>query len=89
MKLRGEFVVRRIMEDVVAVPVGKTAGEFKGMILLNDVSRVLWEALSQGTTLAALTNSITELFDVSREEAQGDIVEFLDKLRGAQLLEEE
>ena len=37
MKLRGEFVVRKIMDNTVAVPVGQTALQLNGMILLNDV----------------------------------------------------
>lgn len=88
MKLKGEFVVRRIMNDVVAVPVGKTAGEFNGMILLNDVSEVLWDALTRGSTLEEMANSLTEQFEVSREEATSDILEFLNKMRTAHLLEE-
>jgi hypothetical protein len=79
---------RQIMNDVVAVPVGQTAREFNGMILLNEVSKVLWETLSLGTTLEKLTDAITEQFAVSREEATADILEFLDRLRNAQLLEE-
>lgn len=81
-------MVRQIMNDVVAVPVGQTARAFNGMILLNDVSKVLWEALSRGTTVEEMTDTVTEQFAVSREEATADILEFLDKLRSTQLLEE-
>lgn len=88
MKLRGEFVVRQIMNDTVAVPVGQTAKEFNGMILLNDVSKVLWEALTSGATTEEITDTITEQFAVSQEDANADILEFLDKLRNLQLLEE-
>lgn len=88
MKLHGEFVVRRIMDDVVAVPVGETARQFSGMIMLNDVSGVLWEALSRGTTVEEMADALAERFDVPREAATADILEFLDQLRAAQLLEE-
>lgn len=88
MKLRGEFVVRQIMNEIVAVPVGNTAREFNGMILLNAVSKVLWERLSRGATVEEMTDTVTEQFAVSREEAITDIMEFLDKLRAIQLLEE-
>lgn len=76
------------MNDTVAVPVGQTARDFNGMILLNDVSKVLWEALSRGATAEEMTDTVTQLFAVSREEATADILEFLDKLRSLQLLEE-
>lgn len=88
MKLRGEFVVRQVADNTVAVPVGQTALQFNGMIMLNDVSRVIWESLQQETDLEQIVTAVTDAFEVSREEARTDIVEFLDKLRKIQLLEE-
>lgn len=88
MKLRGEFVVRHVADNTVAVPVGQTALQLNGMIMLNDVSNVIWECLVQGTDLEGLVTAVTDSFEVSPEEARADIVEFLDKLRKLQLLEE-
>ena len=89
MKLRGEFVVRQVMDHVTAIPVGSTALQFNGMILLNDVSRVIWECLSAGSTIEGITEAVTEQFEVEKAEATADILEFVDKLRAAQLLDEE
>lgn len=88
MKLSGEFVVRQVMDQTVAIPVGEAALRFNGMILLNDVSKVIWERLAQGTDLPGLTAAVTDAFAVSDREAREDILEFLDKLRALQLLEE-
>ena len=88
MKLRGEFVVRQVMDSIMAIPVGDTARRLNGMILLNDVSRVIWKCLEQDTTLSAIVTAVTDAFIVTAEEAQADIQEFLDNLRKAQLLEE-
>ena len=88
MKLSGEFVVRQILDDIVAIPVGQTALGLNGMILLNDVSKVIWERLDAGTDLAGLITAVTDAFEVSPEEAEGDIKEFLSKLQKLQLLDE-
>ena len=88
MKLQGEFVVRQVMDNIVAVPVGQTALRLNGMILLNDVSKIIWEQLEQNATLESIVTAITDAFDVSADEAQADISEFCDKLRKLQLLEE-
>lgn len=88
MKLRGEFVVRQVMDCVTAIPVGSTALQLNGMILLNDVSEVIWKCLAEGSTVEKITLAITDRFDVSEEEAKADVMEFLDKLRDAQLLDE-
>jgi hypothetical protein len=88
MKLCGEFVVRQVMDDIVAVPVGQTALRLNGIILLNDVSKVIWDRLEQGTSLAETITAVTDAFEVSPDEAEADILEFWDKLRKLQLLEE-
>lgn len=88
MKLRGEFVVRQVMDNIVAIPVGQTALRLNGMIMLNDVSKLIWDCLEQGTNLESMVKAVTDAFNVSTDEAQTDILEFCDKLRKLQLLDE-
>lgn len=88
MKLYGEFIVRQVMDNIVAIPVGQTALRFNGMIMLNDVSKIIWECLAQETDIDSIVNAVTDAFEVSAEEAHADIAEFCDKLRKLQLLEE-
>ena len=88
MKLQGEFVVRQVIDNIVAIPVGQTALRLNGMILLNDVSKTIWGCLEQGTNLKSIVKTVTDAFNVSADEAQTDILEFCDKLRKLQLLEE-
>lgn len=88
MKLHGEFVVRQVMEDIVAIPVGQTALRLNGMILLNNVSKIIWDCLEQGTDLESIVKAVTESFDVSADEAEADVLEFCDKLRKLQFLDE-
>lgn len=88
MKLRGKFIIRQIMDDIVAVPVGSYALEFNGMIVLNPVSRLIWETLESEVSFDTILQCVTDRFDVSAEEAAQDISEFLDQLRRADLLNE-
>ena len=88
MKLRGEFVVRQVMDNTVVIPVGRTALDFNGMLMLNDVSKVIWECLEQDTDPEQIVTAVTDGFTVSAQEARADILEFLDKLRKLQMLEE-
>ena len=88
MKLRGEFVVRTVVDNAVAVPVGQTALHFNGMVMLNDVSRVIWLCLEQETTVEDIVKAVTDAFEVEPSQAAADVLEFLQQLRDAQLLEE-
>lgn len=88
MRLKGEFVIRQIIDDIIAVPIGPTALKFNGMIMLNQVSKLIWNYLEQETDLDSLTAAVTEHFDVSEETARADIQRFLQQLRQADLLDE-
>ncbi len=88
MKLRGEFVIRQVVDEVLAIPVGNTALEFNGMIMLNAVSRIIWESLSMGATIDEIVTAVTDKFEVSAEEARADITEFIDKLREINIIED-
>ena len=86
MKLCGEFIVRQVMDNIVAIPVGQTALRLNGMIMLNDVSKTIWECLEQGCDLESVVTAVTDAFDVSAEEAQKDIAEFLGNLKEMNIL---
>ena len=87
MKLSGEFVVRQVMDNTVAIPVGQTALKLSGMILLNDVSHVIWECLQQETTVDAIVAALTEQFEVTPEEARADTQQFLQTLEAGNFLD--
>jgi hypothetical protein len=86
MKLKGEFLVRDVAGELLAIPVGQTALNFNGMICLNDVSALIWKGLQEGKTKAAILETILNEFDVSHEEAAEDLEQFLQELRSNDLL---
>lgn len=88
MKLRGEFVIRQVANEVLAIPVGNTALEFNGMIMLNDVSKIIFECLGKDITLDEIVTAVTDKFTVSEKEAAADITEFIGKLREIKLIED-
>ncbi len=88
MKLNGNFMIRQVVDEVLAIPVGETALRFNGMIVLNAVSRVIWQCLEEETEIATIVAAVTEQFEVEPAQAEADIEAFLDKLRQKDLLEE-
>ena len=88
MRYKGQFVVRQVVDEIVAVPVGETAAKLNGMLLLNKVSLVIWNCLEQDTTVDEIVRALTDSFEVAPEEARADTLEFLEGLRAAGLLEE-
>lgn len=80
LKLDKEYVLRQIGDDYVIVPVGKAALDFNGMITVNETGAFLWEQLVKGTSKEGLLETLIETYEVTQEEAERDIDEFLDVL---------
>lgn len=88
MKIRGQFTLREVAGEVLVVPMGETALSLNGMIILNGVSKVIWEALLTGATQEELLQRILDEFDVSPKTAEEDLMSFLEDLRKQNLIEE-
>ena len=80
LKLDKEYVLRQIGDDYVIVPVGKAALDFNGMITVKETGAFLWEQLVKGTSKEGLLETLMETYEVTQEEAERDIDEFLDVL---------
>ena len=80
LKLDKEYVLRQIGDDYVIVPVGKAALDFNGMITVNETGAFLWEQLVKGTNEKELLRTLVETYEVTQEEAERDLDEFLEVL---------
>ena len=80
LKLDKEYVLRQIGNDYIIVPVGKAALNFNGMITVNETGAFLWEQLLKGTDNEGLLRTLMETYEVTPEDAERDIDEFLDVL---------
>lgn len=89
MKLNGTFTLREIAGEILVIPVGQTALELNGMIILNPVSRVIWDCLETGTSPEAILAAVTAKFDVTEDEAREDIASFLSELERNNLITED
>ena len=80
LKLDKEYVLRQIGDDYIIVPVGETVLSFNGMITVNETGAFLWEQLVEGINKEELLQTMVETYEVTQEEAERDIDEFLDVL---------
>lgn len=87
MKIKGDFVLRKIADSVVVVPVGATAVDFGSMLNLNETGAFLFELLQKGATKEELLASMLNEYDVTSEKAEADIDKFIKKLKDADILD--
>lgn len=86
-RLKDGFIVRKIGEQTMAVPVGRQTSEIHGMIALTESAELLWQVLEKGAELNRLTDIIMENYEIDRETAEADVKKFLDKLKQQGVLE--
>lgn len=86
LQARSGYVLRDIAGEYLLIPVELADGSQSQMAVLNDVGKFLWELLQGEQTVDTMAKAITEEYEVSREEAEADICEFLDHLSQHQLL---
>lgn len=87
MKIKGEFIMREIMDEIILVPIGRSAIDYNGLISLDPVGAFIWKLLEQGESEEEILQGILEEFDVSREMAEKDMRIFLQELTTQGLLD--
>lgn len=82
------YVLREIAGEHILIPVGSAAVNFSGLINLNGSGVLLWHKLQTECTEEELVNALLDEYEIDRDTAAADVVQFLDKLRGAGLMAE-
>lgn len=86
MRVVDGFHIRQILDEVIAVPAGDAGKVFSGIISLNEIGRVLFEALREEQTEDSLVQAVLDQYEVDPGTARADVREFLEHLRAAKLL---
>lgn len=88
MKLNENFVLRQVAGTWMVLPLTQQTLDFNGVIRLNGSGALLWQCLEQGGDRAALVQTLTNRYTVTREQAEQDVEEFLQTLAKTGCLEE-
>lgn len=72
-----DFKLREIAGEFILVPTGEAAVRFNGLAALNQTGRFLWDQLSAGRTKAELSLSLAEEYELTREQSEQDVEDFI------------
>jgi len=84
----GNYATRRIAEETVVVPIRARAADLDSVYTLNAVGAAVWAQLEGARTAEQIAHRIAEEFTATAEEAQADVVLFLETLLEAGMIEE-
>ena len=88
MKAKTGFVLRKVVDEQILMPVGDNIGQYNGTVLMNDVSAFVWEKLQEAATKEELLQAVLSEFEVDEETASRDLDELLEKFAGLGIIEE-
>ena len=80
MKIKRDFVLRKVADTWVVLPLGAANLDLNGMLTLNETGAFLWRALEQGADSRSLVDALTAEYDVDCTIALEDVEAFLNKL---------
>lgn len=87
MKIKDDFILRKVADTYVVLPVNSMTLDFNGIINLNETGAFLFELLQNGATKDELLIRLLEEYDVSKQKASSDIDIFIEKVKEADILE--
>lgn len=87
MKIKSDYLLKKIAGSYVVVPVRTRAVDFSGVIKLSESGALLWELLIGGAERDELVARLLDEYDVDAERAEADVDRFIACLREADLLE--
>jgi coenzyme PQQ synthesis protein D (PqqD) len=77
-----DIVYRRIVDEVVLLPIRHNFGDLESIFTLNEVGARVWDLLDGRRTLVEITDIIVSEFDVTSDVASDDLEEFVRDLEG-------
>ena len=86
MKLKYQFAVEELAGNYAAVAVEAGAAEFNGMLRMNEVGKVIFEALREETTREEIVGELKKQFLGDEKDMHREVDAFTAKLAEAGLL---
>jgi hypothetical protein len=76
------MIGREIANEFILVPIRQNIGDLQCMYTLNSVGSRIWELLGNGgTTVEQIRDTLVTEYEVTPEQVEVDITEFLDELQ--------
>ncbi len=85
MKIKEGYRLRKVGNNSIVVAVGGI--NFTGLITVNETGTFIWKMLEKGAEPDEVVDALAKECDVNPADIQGEVYEFLQKLKGEGLVE--
>lgn len=80
MRIKDGFLLRTIAGTNIVVPIAETVIDFKGMMILNDVSAKIWKFIEVDREYGEIVDFMLSTYEVDYETVKNDIDILLKKM---------
>lgn len=87
MKIKQGFVLRKIGDSWMVVPIGNMVERIHGLISLNETAADIWNLLQTERSKEELVKELLEEYDAESELLEKEVEKFLDMLNDKGLLD--
>ena len=77
---KNEVVSRNIAGETILVPIRGNLADMQKIFTLNKSGAFIWEHLDGKIQLSDILESLLEHFDTTKDEAENDILDFIDQI---------
>lgn len=74
------FIHRKVADADVLISIGENIANFNGYIELNPSAVLIWDALTAPKSFEALREMLEKTYEITPEQAEEDLSEFLNLL---------
>ncbi len=86
--LKDRVASRKIVDEVILVPLRDSVAEMENLYTLNEVGARVYELVDGKRSVGNICAVIVDEFDVSAEQAEADVSQFVEQLLSIHAIEE-
>lgn len=88
MKIKEGYILRKIANSDMVIPIGNNIANFNGIITLNESAAFLWRLLTIESEISLMVEALMQEYSIAEELAYKDVNCFLAQLQQADILED-
>ena len=76
-----KYLLREVAGEYLLVPIGESSVQFNSLVTMNETGAFIWKKLDEGMDSKQIAEALTKEYNVSAQQAENDIIEFIDYLK--------
>lgn len=86
MKKINEFILRKVANEYILIPIGSTTETINGIITLTETGAFIYNHIEEADSLDALVQMIISEYEVEYDEAYQDAIAFINQMLRVQII---